>query len=319
MPTHSQPGVTASLWGRGAMVAVVGVGLCLPLLLCGCKAAESIAKVGTSVGVATGTIDQSQASSIVKSTQAVARTFEDITPEQEYYIGRAVGAILAGKYNPYHRQEATMYLNVLGQTLAQASDLPETFGGYHFSILDSEEINAFAAPGGLIFVTRGMLRCCKHEDAVAAVLAHEIGHVQFKHGLQAIQKSRVNAALTTIALEGGKSFGGEKLAQLTEVFEDSLTDITTTLVKNGYSRSFESQADAAAVVILRRVGYNPQGLVDMLKVMEGRLTPGGADFAKTHPAPKDRIKEIQKTIGDPTEIKAPAGRQARFTASLKDV
>jgi predicted Zn-dependent protease len=301
------------------MVAVVGVALCLPLLFCGCKAAESIAKVGTSVGVATGTIDQSQASSIVKSTQAVARTFEDITPEQEYYIGRAVGAVLAGKYNPYRRQEATMYLNVLGQTLAQASDLPETFGGYHFSILDSEEINAFAAPGGLIFVTRGMLRCCKHEDAVAAVLAHEIGHVQYKHGLQAIQKSRVTAALTTIALEGGKSFGGEKLAQLTQVFEDSLADITTTLVKNGYSRSFESQADAAAVVILRRVGYNPNGLVDMLKVMEGRLTPGGADFAKTHPAPTDRIKEIQKTIGDPTEIKAPAGRQARFTASLKDV
>jgi predicted Zn-dependent protease len=212
-----------------------------------------------------------------------------------------------------------MYLNVLGQTLAQASDLPETFGGYHFSILDSEEINAFAAPGGLIFVSRGMLRCCKHEDAVAAVLAHEIGHVQYKHGLQAIQKSRVTAALTTIALEGGKSFGGEKLAQLTQVFENSLADITTTLVKNGYSRSFESQADAAAVVILRRVGYNPQGLVDMLKVMEQRLTPGGLDFAKTHPAPKDRIKEIQKTIGDPTEIKAPAGRQARFTASLKDV
>jgi hypothetical protein len=59
--------------------------------------------------------------------------------------------------------------------------------------------------------------------------------------------------------------------------------------------------------------------VDMLKVMEQRLTPGGADFAKTHPAPKDRIKEIQKTIVDPSEIKAPAGRQARFTASLKDV
>jgi predicted Zn-dependent protease len=302
-------------WAAGA----VGVMLCSSLLFSGCSAAGSIAKVGTSIGVASGVIDQSQASSIVKSTEAVAKTFQDITPEQEYYIGRAVGAVLVGKYNPCHQEKATMYLNVLGQTLAQASDLPETFGGYHFSILDSDEINAFAAPGGLIFVTRGMLRCCKHEDAVAAVLAHEIGHVQYKHGLQAIQKSRVTEALTTIALEGGKSFGGENLAQLTQVFENSLSDITTTLVNNGYSRAFESQADGAAVAILRRVGYSPNGLVDMLKVMEQRLTPGGLDFAKTHPSPGDRIAEIQKIIGAYTTVKAPQGRQGRFVASLGDV
>jgi predicted Zn-dependent protease len=93
--------------------------------------------------------------SLFKVGQAVAKTFQDITPEQEYYIGRAVGAIVAGKYKPYQNQKSTFYLNVLGQTLAQASDRPETFGGYHFAILESDEINAFAAPGGLIFVSRG--------------------------------------------------------------------------------------------------------------------------------------------------------------------
>ncbi len=311
--------LTASLLSRPAIAVGLMACLCFALLFFGCKAAETVTKVGTSVGVAAGVIDQSQASSIEKSTQAVARTFQDITPEQEYYIGRAIGAILVGKYSPYQKEKATMYLNALGQTLAQASDRPETFGGYHFSILDSDEINAFAAPGGLIFVTRGMLRCCKHEDAVAAVLAHEIGHVQYKHGLQAIQKSRITEALTTIALESGKSLGGENVAQLTQVFENSLSDITNTLVKNGYSRAFESQADGAAVVILRRVGYNPNGLVDMLRVMERRLTPGGLDFAKTHPSPKDRIKEIQKTIGGYTEIAAPKVRQTRFDVALGDV
>ena len=259
------------------------------------------------------------AQSAMKVGKAVAKTFQDITPEQEYYVGRAVGAIIAGKYTPYQNQKATNYLNVLGQTLAQASDRPETFGGYHFALLDSNEINAFAAPGGLIFVTRGMLRCCKSEDAVAAVLAHEIGHVQKQHGLQAIKKSRFTEAAGIIGVEAVKTMGGDNLAKATQLFEDSLLDITTTLVNNGYSRIFESEADAAAVVILKRVGYNPNGLVDMLKVMEQKLTPGGMDFAKTHPSPKDRISEVQRTIGTYADVKPPKGRQARFATAVGSV
>jgi predicted Zn-dependent protease len=88
--------------------------------------------------------------SIVKSYQAVSKSFEDITPQQEYYIGRTVGARILQKYKPYDNPAANRYVNTLGQTLAQASDLPETYGGYHFLIQDSDEINAFAAPGGFI-------------------------------------------------------------------------------------------------------------------------------------------------------------------------
>jgi beta-barrel assembly-enhancing protease len=259
------------------------------------------------------------AQSAMKVGKAVARTFQDITPEQEYYVGRAVGATIAGKFAPYQNQKATSYLNVLGQTLAQAGDRPETFGGYHFAILDSNEINAFAAPGGLIFVTRGMLRCCRSEDAVAAVLAHEIGHVQKQHGLQAIKKSRFADAAGIIGVEAVKTMGSDNLAKATQLFEDSLLDITTTLVNNGYSRAFESEADAAAVTILRRVGYDPNGLVDMLKVMQEKLTPGGADFARTHPSPQDRISEIQPTIGAYADVKPPKGRQTRFTTALRNV
>jgi predicted Zn-dependent protease len=271
------------------------------------------------IGVSSGMITPSQGESISKSTKAIARSFEDFTPEQEYYMGRSVGAIILNKYKPHDNQEANEYVNLLGQLLAKASDMPETFGGYHFLIQDSDEINALAAPGGLIFITRGMLRCCPHEDAVAAVLAHEIGHVQAKHGLQAIKKSRITSALTTLGLEGAKTFAGQELAQLTQTFEESIADVTATLVNNGYSRSFERYADKAAVTILKRVGYDPNGLVDMLTVMSKKLKPGGLDFAKTHPSPASRIADIQEIIGEPTKVKKLETRQARFMAALGSI
>ncbi|MBU4304675.1 MAG: M48 family metalloprotease [Candidatus Omnitrophica bacterium] len=225
---------------------------------------EVMSDIGISIGKAAGVIDDKQAKSIEKSTKAVARSFEEINAEQEYYIGRTVGAVIINKYLPHNNEAANMYINILGQTLSQASDMPETFGGYHFLILDSEQINAFAAPGGFIFVTRGMLRCCQHEGALAAVLAHEIAHVQNKHGLQAIKKSRITAALNTLAIEGAKSFGDSDLSELITTFEDSISDITSTMVNNGYSRNFEQEADKNAVTILKRLGYDPNSLVDLL-------------------------------------------------------
>jgi predicted Zn-dependent protease len=264
-------------------------------LLLGC---ETLTGIGTSVGVATGTISDSQADSIKESAKAVAKSFEDITPEQEYYIGRAVGANVVAKYEPWSEERVNEYLNRLGQSLALASDRPETFGGYHFLVLDSEEINAFAAPSGLIFVSRGMLRCTTNEDSLAAVLAHEIGHVQHQHGLQAIKKSRVTTALTSVALTSAQVAGSDEVKQLTAVFDDSIKDITSTLINNGYSRAFESEADHAAVKILKRVGYDPHALISLLEVMDQRLKPGGPDFAKTHPDPKDRIKDVREAIGD---------------------
>jgi predicted Zn-dependent protease len=285
------------------------------VLISGCETTQAI----IDMGVSSGLITEAQGESLSKSSKAVARSFEDFTPEQEYYIGRSVGAIILDKYKPYNNKKANHYLNVLGQTLSKASDMPETFGGYHFLIQDSDEINALAAPGGLIFITRGMLRCCRHEDAVAAVLAHEIGHVQAKHGLQAVKKSRITSALTTIGVEGAKTFGGEELAELTETFENSISDITATLVNNGYSRSFEREADKAAVTILKRVGYDPNGLVDMLEVMSKKLRPGGIDFAKTHPSPASRIADIQEIIGKTTQVMKSEPRQERFMAALGSI
>jgi predicted Zn-dependent protease len=186
--------------------------------------------------------------------------------------------------------------------------------------LDTPEVNAFAAPGGLILVTRGLLRCCQSEDAVAAVLAHEIAHVQLAHGINAIKKGRLTSALTTLATESAKSFGGQQLADLTTAFEGSIGDITATLVNSGYSRSQEYEADAAAVAILQRVGYNPAGLREMLVEMQSHVNAGEqTGFGKTHPDPRDRVTELQPLLRNAVPVAPPVARNARFERALSGV
>ena len=284
--------------------------LALAIFLTGCDTLNQMTQGVTSAAASAGLINTDQAESINKTTAAVSKTFEDITPSQEYYIGRTVGATILHKYKPFDKEEPVRYLNTLGQALALASERPETFGGYHFMILDTSEINAFAAPGGLIFVSRGLIHCCKTEDALAAVLAHEIGHVQLRHGLQAIEKGRITSAVTTLAAESGKNLGGQQLAELTKSFEGAITDITGTLVNNGYARKLEFQADASAVKTLKNIGYDPNALVAMLEEMDRHLKPGGAGFAKTHPQPKDRIDELRKIIRTVDTRPAPAKERA---------
>jgi predicted Zn-dependent protease len=295
----------------------LGAGSVMPALLTGCI--EQVARVGSTIGASTGIISQQHADSLMKTTQAVSRTFEDITPEQEYYIGRSIGAVILGKYPAYTDDVANRYVNRVGQTLARASDMPETFAGYHFLIQDTQEINALAAPGGLIFVTRGILGCCPHETAVASVLAHEIGHVQGKHGLRAIQKSRITDALLILGAEGAKTLGGQNLANLTQAFEGSINDITQTLINSGYSRAYESEADQTAVKIMRRVGYNPEGLVEMLRIMKSKLVANRPDFASTHPSPESRISEIASAIGSSAPVQETKERLNRFQTAMKQV
>ena len=276
----------------------------------------SIAQVGAAVGEAVGVITPQQGQSMIKVGQSLDKTFADITPEQEYYIGRAVGATVVSQYKVYDQDRATEYINQIGQSLALVSIKPETFGGYHFLILESDEINAFAAPGGFIFLSRGMLRLCRSEDDVAAVLAHEIGHVELQHALRAIKGSRLTGALTTLAVEGAKSFGGEQLAQLTEAFEGSIGDITGTLMNSGYARKQEYQADESAIRILKAMGYDPRALPRVLNEMQKQLKPERHDFAATHPPPQDRVKDLEKMIGNAPEKQIPAARQKRFAKAL---
>ncbi|MBP7341109.1 MAG: M48 family metalloprotease [Smithellaceae bacterium] len=280
------------------------------LLLCGCAAVETATTVATDIAVQKGTMTKEQAASIRTGTTAVARGLEEFTPEQEYYIGRSVGAVVLTKYKPLNDAKANSYLNLLGQTLVLASDTPELFAGFHFLVLDSDDINAFATPGGHVFITRGLIRCCRTEDELAAVVAHEIGHIQMRHGMKAIQKARLAEALTVLAREGVKTYGDQELTKLSNSFGDVISDITTTMINNGYSRAYEYQADAAAVTLLKHAGYEPGALVKMLQIMSKELKPGGSDFAKTHPSPQARMNELKMSA--PTQ-QTQNVRTERFT------
>ena len=285
----------------------------------GCAMLDVATQVGSAVGVATGAITPDQAESLQKTGGAVSKALERFTPENEYYIGRAVTATILADYRVLANAALNEYLNLVGQTLAAFSDKPETFAGYHFAAADSDEINAFAAPGGFVVVTKGLLRCCRNEDALAAVLAHEVAHIQLEHGIQAIKKSRTTTAFAVLGAEAVKNFGGQELADLTEAFEGSISDIVSTLVNSGYSRKQEYEADRTAVVILKQAGYNPNGLREMLEEMAKRLPPEGHGFARTHPPPELRIKEIAPLLSDAPPMASHPGRQSRFSKAMAGI
>jgi beta-barrel assembly-enhancing protease len=278
-----------------------------------CQTMEAVTGAGADMAAATGAITGKQAESIKRSSQAASQAFEEFTPENEYYIGRTIAANILSKYKAYPNMGPNQYINLVGQTVARASDKPETFKGYHFLILDTDEINAFAAPGGLIMVSRGLLRCCKSEDALAAVLAHEVGHVQLGHGMGAIRGSRYTSLGRIAGVELAKNLGGEQLAQAAEVFDGSVGDIMKKMVDSGYQSSQEYDADKAAVTIVKRVGYNPTALSDLLEQMEKQLGSKSGGFGKTHPTPKSRLQNIEPLLKGVGAVKEPTARKTRFS------
>ena len=304
--------------------------LCAVLLaLAGCAgfSINSLMDKGIDVGIgaAMGNPEDqatvNQASSVVKAATAAT---QEPDPEQEYYIGRAVAATVLTTYKPWDNQKANDYLNTLGRGLALASVLPETYAGYHFLIMDTDDINAFGAPSGFILVSRGLLRCATTEDEVAAILAHEVGHVSLKHGLHAISAAR----WTDVLLQAGKLVAQNSdsalLRNVTNSFGGVISDIVKTMVNSGYSKDLEKQADLEGVRILHDVGYDPMAMVRMLTVMKAKLKPDGKDFAKTHPDPQTRIAYVTTAIKAQTPVPAPTSvqtkaRQARFQAALTKI
>ncbi len=232
-----------------------------------------------------------------EAAKVVRHTFADITEEEEYYIGRSVAALILSRYDVYDQPSLNAYVNLLGNAVAAYSDRPEIYGGYHVLVLDTEEINALSAPGGFVFITRGLLKQCRDEEMLAAVLAHEIGHIAARHGLQAIKKSRLVDAFKLLGHEVAKKYTPEELRQLTEVFEGALGDIAGTLIERGYDRKFEYEADSLSVKFGLATGYHPEGLTDFLKNLAAREgEQKGRGWFKTHPAPKDRLAKVEKTV-----------------------
>ncbi|MFA5851748.1 MAG: M48 family metalloprotease [Spirochaetales bacterium] len=241
-----------------------------------------------SQAVSQGLLDRYQAVMLKTAAKAAVEASRSLTPEEEYYVGRAVAANILSNYPPYNRPELNAYINKIGQGLALYSSRPAIFMGYHFMVLDSEEINAFASPGGHILVTRGLLRKVRSEDELAAVLAHEIAHVALGHGLASVQGARVTQIAAEFAIDAGKATGGE-VAAFTSSFGDSISELAKILILSGYSQTYEFQADLEARRIIAAAGYDPNALASLIGRLPSRDEKGGAGFAVTHPDPSSRI------------------------------
>ncbi len=292
------------------------------LSLAGCaQGAFNLRDVGSAILSSTGVVSYSQADSLFQAGEGLAKAAQSLTPEEEYYLGRGVSAMILAKYQPSRDQKLNQYVNRIGQLVARVSDRPETFNGYRFLVLDSSEVNGFAAPGGFIFVTRGLIALCKSEEDLASVLAHEVAHVVNGDGLRAISQSNLTSALTILGRESASiaisQAGAPEIGALTSAFGGSLDDVFKTMVTDGYSRSQEYTADKYALELLKRAGYNQQGMVHVLAKLESVKGKGG--FFETHPSATDRKDEVLGVLGDKgaAVVAGEPVRQRRFSKNVK--
>ncbi len=257
-------------------------------------------------------------SPVTKVAVALRNSFADITDEEEYYIGRSVSALVLARYPVYANEPLTQYVNKVGSAVAAYSDRPETYAGYHFLVLDSDEINALAAPGGFVFITKGLLKECHDEEMLAAVLAHEVGHVNAKHGLKAIKQSRLVDAFKIIGSEAAKKYSSAEVAELTNLFQGVLSDIAGELIEKGYDRKLEYEADGLSIKFTNATGYSPLGLSDFLKDLAAvSKQEGGKGWFQTHPTPQDRLERVNRQIQalKTVPVKFPL-RTSRFKTAL---
>jgi len=301
--------------GRRALLLAFVLAAFVITAFSSCESLGTVAQIGAAIGQATGFIDETTANAIVKSGVAFGAAFEEITPEQEYYIGRAVAANVLTRYRIQTNMPAmTTYVNRIANALIINSPRPEIFNGYHVAILDSDEINAFATPGGHIFITRGLINCATSEDTLAAVIAHEVAHIQLQHGLKAIKNSRFTQALLITGTSAASAAGNATVSELAGTFGDSVNEIVSTLVTNGYSRTQEFDADSVAMSLLSLAGYEPSSLIDMLQSLERNQGSRSGGFNSTHPTPAQRISNANNTVGNYDVVDTRSFRQARYAA-----
>jgi len=237
---------------------------------------------------------------------------EPATIEDEYFLGRAVAANILDNYKPYTRnQDLTTYLNRILQALVINSPRPEIFNGYHLMILDTAEFNAFASPGGHIFITRGLVEAAPSEDAIAAIIAHEIAHIYHQHAMSIIDDMKLtemagNAAQQAAALQNSPS------AQRALALRNSVSGIMDTMMKSGFSKPQEFEADSTALKILADTRYDPNGLLEMLRILGNVQRRQNGGFNSTHPTPAERIEKVQPLVRQYRVPDTKASRAPRF-------
>jgi predicted Zn-dependent protease len=215
-----------------------------------------------------------------------------LSAAEEYQLGRAVAASILSDHPLYQDHGLTLYVNEVGQVVARKSSRPNPYRGYHFGVLASREPNAFACPGGIILVTLGLLRLCNNEDELAAVLAHEVGHVAHRDGIRSIKKARRSEKVARFRMARAQRRGGPR-AELVSQYGDALVEVRKTIVVNGYSRKAEWAADQEALRSLAGAGYNPGALASLLQKIARQEKTGKSWFFRTHPPAKLRLARLE--------------------------
>lgn len=184
------------------------------------------------------------------------------------------------------------YVNSVGMEMARRAGRPEM--KWQFHVLSSPQINAFAVPGGYIYITQGLLFRMQNEAQLAGVLGHEAGHIAYRHSAKSIETQRYTAIGTAgvSILASAAGYGG-------------VGDAASTVAQLGllrYSRAHETEADMAGLKYMTDAGYNPQGIVQLMQVLKSAAGSGGTgplgDWTSSHPDPGNRIEYLTKAIRD---------------------
>src|SRR5436190_22629958 len=215
----------------------------------------------------------------------------DIDEPEEVELGRSFTAAVGGRYKVSRDAALTKYVALVGNEVAATSDRPDL--RYYFAVLDTPEPNAFAAPGGFIFISRGALELMSDEAELAGVLGHEVGHVALKHHGEAIKDQKRKAVPARGAQIAGASFSqSAPFVGLIGVMVDGV--IEQTLIK-GFSRSEEMASDKVGFQYAARAGYEPAGLRGFLAALKAKSADAGVvKFNSTHPGLDDRLQEQAK-------------------------
>ncbi|MDO9632924.1 MAG: M48 family metalloprotease [Humidesulfovibrio sp.] len=220
--------------------------------------------------------------------QSVLSSSQQMDYKSERTIGERLAVEGLRRYGmPTTNQKLQHYVNLVGMSVAMNSPRPDI--PYRFVVVESPVQNAFACPGGIIFVTSALVHTIQSETQLAGILAHEVGHVALRHALKSIQRAQFFSGVGQITAATMK---GDKGAQ----FESMIGDLQNVLFDKGLDQNMEYEADASALETAYRTGYNPAGLMEVLvelKRIEASSPDKKGSWFSTHPPLSSRIAKNQ--------------------------